>query len=218
MTTLYSSALDGPDALSDWTIEGPAVTSFPQGRLRLESAAHPAEGQAANFLAWLPVEHDGDMKISWNFRPLREPGLAMIFWAARGRGGESLHHPTLPRRTGEYEQYHSGAIDAYHLSYYRRMWPSERRLHTCNLSKSHGFHLVAQGADPLPPVLDADGDYRLELIWRSNRVVFSVDGVQCLAWQDDGTTGGAPHRGGAIGLRQMAPLVAEYSHLRIEEL
>ena len=112
MSTLYSSALSGPEDLADWILEGPMVASFPTGRLRLESAAEPAEGQAANFVAWLPVEHQGDVRISWSFRPLREPGLAMIFWAAQARGGGSLHDPALPARTGEYEQYHSGAIDA----------------------------------------------------------------------------------------------------------
>lgn len=218
MSTLYSSVLDHPGVLSDWVVEGPAVMSFPQGRLRLESAADPGVGQAANFVVWLPVEHEGDMRITWDFRPLSEPGLAMIFWSARGRRGEWLHDAALSRRTGEYKQYHSGAIDAYHLSYYRRMWPGERRLHTCNLRKSHGFHLVAQGPDPLPPVLEAGGDYRLELSWRSDRATFSVEGIQCLSWEDDGTIGGGPHRSGAIGLRQMAPLIAEYSNLKIEAL
>ncbi|GAA1732614.1 DUF1961 family protein [Brachybacterium phenoliresistens] len=217
-TELYRSALSGPQDLADWTLEGPAVASFPAGRLRLESAADPAEGQAANFVAWLPVEHEGDVRISYDFRPLREPGLAMIFWAARGRDGGSIHDPALPARTGEYEQYHSGAIDAYHLSYYRRMWPTERRLHTCNVRKSHGFHLVAQGADPLPAVLDVDAPYRLELTWRGGTVTFSVDGIACLSWHDDGTVGGPARRGGSIGLRQMAPLIAEYSDLRIEAL
>ena len=218
MSTLYSSALSGPEDLADWILEGPMVASFPAGRLRLESAAEPAEGQAANFVAWLPVEHEGDVRISWSFRPLREPGLAMIFWAAQARGGGSLHDPALPARTGEYEQYHSGAIDAYHLSYFRRMWPTERSLHTCNVRKSHGFHLVAQGADPLPAVLDADRDYRLQLTWRGTAVEFTIDGILCLAWSDDGSVGGPARRGGSIGLRQMAPLIAEYSHLSVEAL
>lgn len=218
MSTLYFSALDRPESVLDWVIEGPAVASFPQGRLRLESSGDPAGGQSANFVAWLPVEHDGDVAISWDFRPLREPGLAMIFWAARGRDGSSIHDSGLPLRTGEYEQYHSGAIDAYHLSYYRRMWPIERRLHTCNLRKSHGFHLVAQGADPLPPALDADGDYHLQLIWQDRRSSFSIDGIECLTWADDGSVGGVALQRGRIGLRQMAPLVAEYSNLRIEAI
>ncbi|WP_114855741.1 DUF1961 family protein [Brachybacterium sp. YJGR34] len=217
-TELYRSALSAPADLAGWRVEGPAVTSFPAGRLRLESAADPAEGQAANFVAWLPVETDGDLRLSWSFRPLREPGLAMVFWAARGRDGQSVHDASLPARTGEYEQYHSGAIDAYHLSYYRRMWASERSLHTCNVRKSHGFHLVAQGADPLPAVLDADRDYRLSLTWQDATVRFTIDDIPCLTWTDEGSVGGAARTGGAIGLRQMAPLIAEYSDLRIEAI
>ncbi|ATG56420.1 hypothetical protein CFK41_01435 [Brachybacterium ginsengisoli] len=218
MTTIHASPLSAPEHLEGWRVEGPMAASFPTGRLRLESAVDPAAGQAANFVAWLPVEHEGDVRVSWSFRPLREPGLAMVFWSSRSRVGGSIHDPELPPRTGEYEQYHSGAIDAYHLSYYRRRWPSERSLHTCNVRKSHGFHLVAQGADPLPPVLDADRDYRLVLTWQRSTVDLTIDGIPCLRWTDDGSVGGPAHRGGALGLRQMAPLIAEYSDLLVEAL
>ena len=215
---LYRRALSAPEDIADWIVEGPMAASFPRGALRLESASDPAAGQAANFVAWLPVEHDGDVRISWNFRPLREPGLAMIFWAARSRDGGSLHDPALPERTGEYEQYYSGAIDAYHLSYFRRMWQAERSLHTCNVRKSHGFHLVAQGADPLPGALDADRSYQLELTWCAGRMSFRIEGIDCLEWTDGGTIGGPLRSGGAIGLRQMAPLIAEYSDLLVEAI
>ncbi|ATG50763.1 hypothetical protein CFK38_03915 [Brachybacterium vulturis] len=218
MTTLYSSALSTPEDLADWIVEGPLVATFPSGRLRLESAADPAAGQSAHFVAWLPVEHEGDVRVTWSFRPLREPGLAMIFWAARAHGGGSLHAPELPARTGQYAQYHSGAIDAYHLSYFRRRWPDERSLHTCNVRKSHGAHLVAQGADPLPAVLDADREYRMSLTWRGATVDFTIDDIPCVTWRDDGSVGGPARHGGAIGLRQMAPLIAEYSDLRVEAL
>ncbi|UVY84896.1 YesU family protein [Brachybacterium sp. NBEC-018] len=217
-TTIHRSALSGPGDLAGWHLEGPAVTSFPAGRLRLESGAHPGEGQAANVVAWLPVTHEGDVRISWSFRPLHEPGLAMIFWAARGRDGQDVLDPALPTRSGEYEQYHSGAIDAYHLSYYRRMWPSERALHTLNVRKSHGFHLVAQGPDPLPAAIDAEGDHRIELTWRGAELTVEVAGLVCLRWTDDGGVGGPARRGGRIGLRQMAPLVAEYSDLLVEAI
>lgn len=217
-TELYRSALSTPSDLAGWRVEGPAVMSFPAGRLRLESAVDPAAGQGANFVAWLPIEHDGDVRISWDFRPLREPGLAMVFWAARSRGGGPIHDPALPARTGEYEQYHSGAIDAYHLSYFRRLWASERSLHTCNVRKSHGFHLAAQGADPLPAVLDADREYHLALTWTAHTVQFTIDDISCLTWTDDGAVGGPARRGGAIGLRQMAPLIAEYSNLLVEAI
>lgn len=217
-TTLYRSTLSSPAELAEWVIEGPAVTSFPAGRLRLESAATPHDEHPGHFVAWLPVEHEGDVRITWSFRPLREPGLAMIFWAARSRDGRSIHASELPVRTGEYEQYHSGAIDAYHLSYFRRMWPAERSLHTCNVRKSRGFHLVSQGADPLPGVLDVDRSYRIELTWRGAELLVEVEGIECLRWVDDGSVAGPARSGGAIGLRQMAPLIAEYSDLCVEAI
>lgn len=42
--------------------------------------------------------------------------------------------------------------------------PEERVFHTCNLRKSCGFYLVAQGADPIPGVEDVVDFYRLAVI------------------------------------------------------
>lgn len=93
-------------------------------------------------------------------------GLAILFFAAAGAGGKDLFDPSLPARTGEYDQYHHGEMDAYHISYFRRMWEEERAFHTCNLRKSYGFHLVAQGADPLPDTADMTADYRMLVVKR----------------------------------------------------
>ena len=211
---LYRNLLAGPGDLEGFVVEGDAAVTFPQGRLRLESRRDPAEGQAANLVLWCPEALPDGVEISWDFWPVREPGLAILFFGARGRGGEGVLAPSLAPRTGPYEQYHSGDIDAYHVSYFRRMWASERRFHTCNLRKSHGFHLVAQGPDPLPSVLDAAPPYRVSVTLSGGRVAFSIDGLRCLEWVDDGALGpvlGAGH----IGFRQMAPLIAEYANLTI---
>ena len=56
------------------------------------------------------------------------------------------------------------------------------------------------------------------LTWRGATVDLTIDDIPCLSWTDDGTVGGPTRRGGAIGLRQMAPLIAEYSNLHIEAL
>ncbi|HEX2856152.1 MAG TPA: DUF1961 family protein [Propionibacteriaceae bacterium] len=211
---LYRNPLAGFDDLDGFVVEGDAAVTFPQGRLRLESRRDPAEGQAANLVLWCPEAFPDGVEISWDFWPVREPGLAILFFGARGRGGESVLAPSLAPRNGPYEQYHSGDIDAYHVSYFRRMWESERRFHTCNLRKSHGFHLVAQGPDPLPGVLDSAPPYRVSVTLRGGRVTFSIDGLRCLEWVDDGALG--PVLGqGHIGFRQMAPLIAEYANLTI---
>src|SRR5699024_5157291 len=113
---------------------------------------------------------------------------------------------------------HHGDLDAYHLSYYRRKWATERRFHTANLRKSHGFHLVAQGADPLPGPADADPPYRITVSVHDGRARAGIDGLDVLAWHDDGAVGGAPLDGGHIGFRQMAPMVAEYANLQVRPL
>ncbi|MBK5250530.1 MAG: DUF1961 family protein, partial [Actinomycetales bacterium] len=95
---------------------------------------------------------------------------------------------------------------------------SERSFHTCNLRKSHGFHLVAQGADPLPDVLDARWPYRIRVRVAAGEITFSVNDVESFRWVDDGSIGGPPLAGGAIGFRQMAPMIADYANLRIEPL
>ncbi|MGP3932693.1 DUF1961 family protein [Nonomuraea sp. KM88] len=215
MTELYRNALACPEDLAGFRMEGDGVTSFPQGRMRLESRRPRSDGQAANVVLWCPADLPADVRIEWDFLPIREPGLAIMFFHARGRNGADLFDPGLAARTGPYEQYHHGDIDAYHVSYFRRMWASERALHTCNLRKSHGFHLVAQGADPLPSVLDADGPYTMRIDVRGGEVTFSVNDLVSFRWTDDGSVGGPALAGGQIGFRQMAPLIGEYGNLRI---
>ncbi|WP_219466585.1 DUF1961 family protein [Nonomuraea rhizosphaerae] len=215
MSDVYRNPLACQDDLDGFRLEGEGAVSFPQGRMRLESLRPPSDGQAANVVLWCPEELPADVRIEWDFWPLREPGLCIMFFHARGRGGEDLFDPALAPRTGPYEQYHHGDINAYHVSYFRRMWPSERSLHTCNLRKSHGFHLVAQGADPLPAVLDATGPYAMRLDVLSGAVTFSVNGIVSFRWLDDGGTGGPALSGGKLGFRQMSPMIGEYANLRV---
>ncbi|NEE02864.1 DUF1961 family protein [Phytoactinopolyspora halotolerans] len=214
-TVLYRNPLAGPDDLEGFRLEGDGALSFPMGRLRLESARPPADGQDANVVLWCPVDFPADVSFSWDFWPLREPGLCILFFHARGHGGRDLFDPSLARRTGPYDQYHHGDLDTYHVSYFRRRWDAERRFHTCNLRKSHGFHLVAQGADPLPGVPDADGPYRVRVDVRDGWVSFRIDDLEVFRWYDDGSVGGPALTGGKIGFRQMAPMIGEYADLTV---
>jgi hypothetical protein len=184
--------------------------------MRMENLRDPAEGQRANFVHWCPVDLPDGISISWDFWPIREPGLCVFFFAARGRGGEDVLDPALAPRTGEYAQYHHGDIDALHISYFRHWAPEERAFHTCNLRKSHGFHMVAQGADPLPSVPEAQPPYHLELVKLDAEVALSVNELTVLRWHDDGVAYGPVLGGGKIGFRQMAPLIAEYANLRVQ--
>lgn len=215
---LYHNPLAGAADIGGFRLEGDADVTFPEDRLRLANRRDPAAGQDANFVFWCPEEFPDNIAVSWDFWPLREPGLCILFFAAQGGAGEDLFAPGLARRTGAYRQYHSGDLDALHVSYFRRRYPEERAFHTCNLRKSGGFHLVAQGADPLPSVADARPPYRIALTEAGPRVAFAINELPILAWTDDGETFGRTRAGGKIGFRQMAPLVAEYTNLQVRAL
>ena len=211
---IYENPLACAQDIECFVTEGEAAASFAQGRLRLESTLDASLGQKSNVVLWCPVDFPQNLRITWEFTPLREPGLCVFFFGAKGCGGEDILTGALAPRTGEYDFYHHGDINAYHISYFRRRYPEERAFHTCNLRKSYGFHLVAQGADPIPDVADCDKSYALCLVRRDNHIEFFVNGLSVLQYDDDGALG-AHIGGGKIGFRQMAPLIAEYANLKV---
>lgn len=217
LNLVYENPLRSEEDAKGFRLEGEAALSFPLGRLRMENKMDASEGQKSNFVLWCPETFPSNVYITWDFWPIREPGLCILFFAATGRRGEDLFDEGLAERNGIYDQYHSGDINAYHVSYFRRKWEEERQFHTCNLRKSHGFHLVAQGADPLPSVADAKGPYRLGLLKLGREITFAVNDLPVFSWTDDGRSYGPVLGEGKIGFRQMAPLIAEYANLKVFE-
>lgn len=214
---IYYNPLQCPRDVEGFIPEGDLRVSFDSGCMRLESIRSPEEGQAANFLFWCPQVFPDHIKIEWKFRPLNEPGLAMMFFCAQARQGGSIFSPDLAPRRGEYPQYNHGDINAYHLAYFRRRMEDERLFHTCNLRKSYGAHLVGQGGDPIPEAAEAKIFYDLRIEKDGPDIRFFINHLQILSYHDDGEFGPVLQQGN-IGFRQMAPLAAEYSQLRITRL
>lgn len=145
---IYHNPLGSDSDVESFRLEGEAKVSFHDGRMRMEHTLDTAEGQRANLVFWCQEDFGSDLAVSWDFWPLQEPGLCMLFLAATGRGGEDIFDPALVRRSGEYHQYRHGDINALHVSYFCRM-PKVRWFHACHFRKSYGGHLVARGADPI---------------------------------------------------------------------
>ncbi|HEU5138336.1 MAG TPA: DUF1961 family protein [Bacillales bacterium] len=215
---IYENPLQSLDDIREFQLEGEAAISFPLQRMRMENKRNPKEGQKSNFVFWCPENFPANVAVTWDFWPLREPGLCILFFSAMGRNGEDLFDAELSSRTGIYDQYHHGDINTYHVSYFRRKQPDERIFHTCNLRKSYGFHLVTQGADPIPAVGDAEGPYRLTLLQYEGEITFLINDLSVFHWFDDGKKYGLPLGVGKIGFRQMAPLIAEYANLQVFEI
>ncbi|MFB5066935.1 MAG: DUF1961 family protein [Candidatus Wallacebacter cryptica] len=212
---IYHNPLQSLDDTAGFIMEGDGLVSFPNHRMRMENLSDPEEGQKSNFVFWCPQDFPADFMAEWNFWPIREPGLCIFFFCASGINGKDIFDSSLAKRTGEYRMYHHGDINAFHISYFRRRWPQERAFHLCNLRKSYGFHMVAQGADPLPSVEDAEGPYQICVVKDGPKVCFYINELPIFSWEDDGQTHGPLLGSGKIGFRQMAPLIAEYSDLKI---
>ncbi len=218
MDLIYENALKSAKDTEHFILEGKAILSYPDDCLRMENALSASQQQKANYVLWCPETFPKDVRITWDFKPVKEPGLCILFFAAKGRNGEDLFSPSLQKRTGEYPLYHHGDINAFHVSYFRRKEKDERAFHTCNLRKSYGFYLTAQGGDPIPDADEVTDFYHLEVIKEGPRVAFSVNDLEVFSFLDDGQTYGPLLEDGKIGFRQLAPLIAEYRDLKVWSL
>lgn len=212
---IYENPLNTEACIKDYKLEGKAKISFEKNCLRLENELSAQLEQKANYVFWCDKIFNENIIITWKFRPIKEPGLAMMFFSAEGKNGKDLFDDSLQKRTGEYEMYHHGDINAFHISYFRRKEEAERAFHTCNLRKSYGFHMVAQGADPIPDVEDIREPYEMMVIKNNEHIILKINGLEILQYIDDGITYGSRLKGGRIGFRQLAPMIAEYSDLKV---
>jgi hypothetical protein len=215
---IYSNPLASSGDIKGFVMEGQAKTSFPNGRLRIESALSPEMGQKANLVFWCPEIFPGNISIQWEFQPLREPGLAMMFFACRGMNGEHVLDPILKPRAGEYDHYKDGDLRTLHISYFRRRLATERAFHVLNLRRTPGFKLVGQAPDPLPPVSDWPGPYKMEIIHSGPVIIMKMNDYVVLDSRNFEPDILEQYQGGSIGFRQMAPLIGEYANLSIAKL
>ena len=215
----FSNAGDNAakELAADWAMEGKGIAACQGGALRLRSTIFTVpRDKDGHFNFWLKRDLPADLAIEWGFRfpPEGEEGLAIIFWGAKGRHGEDIFDPALPPRRGEVmEDYHSGAIDAYHLSFIARGRKS------ANLRKNYGFHLAASAPDLVTPA-GANRWHKLRLSQYKRRIHFTVNGSTCIDWQDDGQTfGPVINTGGKMSFRQQNNLFyGEYRNLSIYAL
>ena len=218
MKLIYENSLATKEDVKDFTLEGSAKITFDDGVMRMENALSADIGQKANYVFWCDKVFPDNIAITWDFKPIKEPGLAIMFFAAMGINGKDIFDESIEKRNGEYKMYHHGDINAFHVSYFRRKEPDERQFHTCNLRKSYGFNLVSQGADPIPDVEDVKDWYHLKVEKTTDRVSFFVNDLKVFEYNDDGKEYGDYLREGRIGFRQLAPMIAEYSNLKVYSL
>jgi hypothetical protein len=214
---IYENRLASEADHQGWVLEGQAAISVVEGSTRLRSVVDESARQAANYVWWCPEEFPASFQAEWDFWPEAERGLCIMFFAAKGRGGEDIFDPSLPKRTGEFAQYTEAALNALQISYYRRR-PLKQQFQLCNLRKHFGVHLVASGADPIPQAERAQPPYHLRLLKAGAHVAFWIHGLPILHYRDDGVTYGPVLGSGKLCFRQMAPMVGRYANLRVYDV
>lgn len=201
----------------DWILEGKGITTC-NGKylsLRSEIYTEPRDNDG-HFNLWLKHDFPANIAVEWEFCYAKPGnlGLAILIWGAKGRNGEDIFDPSLPKRRGEVmSDFHSGAMNCYHTSYIARTRA------TANLRKNYGFHLVKEGHD-LSTVSNPD-EWHLVRVEQYNcciRLLF--DGNESYTWFDDGAIGGMPiTTGGKLAFRQQNNLFNGcYRNLKVYEL
>lgn len=216
--TLYTNPLNSLTCLKDFIEEGQIEKSIENDSVVLGSPTNlNPDDDGSHWVLWNKQTFPSNIIIEYDFKPLKEAGLCMLFFSASGEEGKDLFDKSLKERDGRYPQYHSSDINTYHLSYFRRKWNDERSFHTCNLRKSSGFHLVEQAPDPIPSTEDVEDYYHLKIMKYEGIIQFFINDLFIFEYVDDGVTFGDVLQDGKIGFRQMAPLKGAYKNLVISE-
>lgn len=178
---------------AEWVLEGQASAFTTNGLLHLRN-------EGSHLVCWNTREFPASFLLEFAVAPTNvNLGLNIIFFAAKGKNGESIFDVSQPLRAGEFKTYHSGALNCYHVSYWA-VDPAGKERGTTHFRKNAGFHLVAAGRDFIAG--QGPGPHRVRLLKVGPHLTLEVNGKISCEWEDDAKLGPVP-QGGLIGLRQM---------------
>ncbi len=210
---IYRSALDNPQSVAGWVMEGPGIVRFQDGWM--EMASKRPDGPDGHLVHWCPRDFPDRFVAAWEIKPVSRYGLCIVFFAAKGERGQDIFDKDLPKRTGVFSQYTRGAIKSYHVSYYANTPFNPGRI-TSNMRKNNWFYLVSNGPPGISP--GSTDPHKVRLVKDGPHTQLLVDGRVIIDFVDDGKRYGPVHADGKIGLRQMQWMVARYRNFRVWDL
>lgn len=209
---LYANALDHPDRVQSWVMEGPGILTAKDGWLHLESER--PDGPQGHMVFWCPEDFPDSFIAEWEF-VLEDPvGLCIVFFAATGPDGQSIFDPEMSPRSGQFGHYVYSDLHAYHISYYASTPWVPRSM--ANLRKNPGLHLLGNG--PIEVRAIGGKVYRAQLVKDGPHLRMSIDGHTIIDTIDTGEQFDQPLKGGKIGLRQMQWTEARYRNFQVYQL
>lgn len=199
---LYENSFAEEGLMRDWVMEGPGKTEFSDGWMEMY-----APEEKWHHVFWCPRDFPSRFVAEWEMQNLHpEAGLAIVFFAASGIGGEDIFDPSLPERDGTFKYYTKDKLRSYHISYYANN-PKNPDRELAHLRKNNMFALVQTGPVGIPK--ESTAIHHIRLIKDGAHITFYVDDRKVIDWTDDGETLGPVYGAGKIGFRQM-----QWSHFR----
>jgi hypothetical protein len=211
---IYFDPLTDNSGLNSWVMEGPGEISVSSDGLVMRTASKHDDKGPGHFVYWCSVVLPESFIAQWDFRPISETGLAIVFFSAHGPDGTDIFDPKLLRRNGVFSQYTQGDLHSYHLTYFANLPLFQTGRPTSNLRKNSGFYLVAQGPVAIRP--GTKHFQTLRLMRNGPHIRFYSGDQIVLNWCDrDAARFGPPCRAGRLGFRQMEGTIGAYRNLRI---
>jgi len=197
----------------DWVFEGPGKAWTSKGQLHMESYKPETGG---HIVLWNTRVFPADFLLEFAISPKdSNNGLNIVFFCARPKVGGSIFDLNIPPRRGVFKNYHSGALNSYHISYWACASTdggTPRR--TANLRKNFGFYLPSCGIDRIAG--QGPGPHLVRLLKVGGKIQLETCGRLSLVFDDDGKTYGPVWGDGYIGLRQMGHTHrASYTHFKV---
>ena len=201
-----------PDG-KEWVLEGKGKAWTEAGRLVVQSTG---EKRPSHLVLWNTRPFPESFLLEFGISPMNSRiGLTIVFFASRSVKGGSPFDLDVPKRSGVFRNYHSGALNGYHVSY----WACNPRdggilRRTTNLRKNAGFFMPACGIDRVAGM--GPGPHRVRLLKAGNKIRLETRGRLALVFDDDGATYGSVWKDGWIGLRQMGHTRrVAYTHFKV---
>ena len=191
-----------PDASAAWIAEGSGGADIRNGKLLVSPLPFDKDGNQvkdqsrSHMVVWNSQIFPADFLAEFEMNPSGSTnGLTIVFFCGTGKNGEDIFDTSLPVRSADYQNYHSGAIANYSDAYWSRNTEDEAT--TNRLRKNPGFALVAQGRSLTTG--STDTKHHVRIFKYGGHIEIEIDGRVVLKWDDTGTPLGA----GRIGFRSM---------------
>lgn len=188
---IYENELSSGEDIKGFILKGRGKTSFPKGSLKLECVTDEKE-EGSECVLWCPISFPSDIRIEWEFRPIKGPGKAAVYFAVK-----------------------ESSDSCYNLSYFCRSDDLEKSFHLCNFRKGIDTEPLIFGADPMPEASKDSSWYRMCIIKKSGEIAFYINELKILEYEDDGFGNGDILTSGSIGFLQEEELCAEYRNLKV---